>query len=489
VDDRGGLATRYFNWGAHHIVQSDQYTRYNPIVWDQGPWILGKVNGVVSAGLAHWGTSYTPGPMIDGKSALQARPQDSLRYHPYRIGSSIDPYDLDYLGWPADLGAPVTREGKPELLGDELVWAVFSAVDTLGHPRYNPYQSFPHLPVEIQQSVYGKQGGSTDTSLLANTLFIEWSFINKGVSVIESCYTALWTDIDFDDMKHNFPAVDTAGQFGYCWYGEPEPPTARYAVGYVLLYGPTVPDPTSTANIRGRERSGFRNLLLSSFWGIIFQRGPSGLGFLSSPNTIAEAWNLARGFDLTGNVIIDSVTKTPTRFPYNGDPITGVGWVYNLRYTKGEEGFMMFTGPFTLAPGDTQWMMTALVPALGSDRFESIRLLRESARRLRTMPYDSLARPRALALPPLPPAPVLMQNYPNPFNSGTTIRYILPSTSSVTLVIYNLLGQKVRTLVQEVQDLGIHEVRFDGSRLASGVYFYRLQAAGSVETKRLLLLR
>jgi hypothetical protein len=491
LNDRGGLSNVSPYMWAYHLIQSGQNTVYNRIVFDQGPWIIGKVNGIVSAGIAHWGTSYTPGPVIDGKAALQVRPQDSSRYHPYRINSSTSPLDPDVVGWPSDLGAPTTPDGKPQLLGDELVWAVFNDADSSGRPVYSHgYSSFPHLPVEIQQSVFAAKGKTTDISLLANTLFIEWTFINKGTAVIESCYTALWTDIDFDDMEHNFPAVDTTAQVGYCWFGAPVPlENAPYAVGYVLLYGPTVPDPSSSAVFRGRDRAGYRNLPFSSYWGIIFENASPRYSFLSSPDSIEEAWYLARGFDREGNVIIDSVAKIPTRFPYSGDPITGTGWVYNLPLLKGEEGFMMFTGPFTMAPGDTQWMMTALVPALGADRFESIRLLRQAAGRLRGMPYDSIARIRPLTFTNLPQTSVLHQNYPNPFNSGTTIRYDLASLSDVSLTVYNILGQKVQTLVQKSQEVGFYEVKFDGSGLASGVYFYRLTAGSFVQTRKSLLVR
>jgi photosystem II stability/assembly factor-like uncharacterized protein len=84
---------------------------------------------------------------------------------------------------------------------------------------------------------------------------------------------------------------------------------------------------------------------------------------------------------------------------------------------------------------------------------------------------------------------ILFQNYPNPFNPSTTIRYTVPSRTHVTLAVFNTLGQQVATLVNESQETGYHDVRFDGSSLSSGVYFYRLQAGTYMETKKLLLIR
>ena len=83
----------------------------------------------------------------------------------------------------------------------------------------------------------------------------------------------------------------------------------------------------------------------------------------------------------------------------------------------------------------------------------------------------------------------LNQNYPNPFNPSSTIGFGLPQRLHATLTVFNSLGQKVATLVQGEQEAGYHEVRFDGSGLASGVYFYRLQAGTNVETKKLMLIR
>ena len=83
----------------------------------------------------------------------------------------------------------------------------------------------------------------------------------------------------------------------------------------------------------------------------------------------------------------------------------------------------------------------------------------------------------------------LAQNYPNPFNPSTTIRYGLPQRSQVTLTVFNTLGQQVALPQNGEQEAGYHEVKFEGSGLSSGVYFYRLRAGDFVETKRLLLLR
>jgi photosystem II stability/assembly factor-like uncharacterized protein len=90
----------------------------------------------------------------------------------------------------------------------------------------------------------------------------------------------------------------------------------------------------------------------------------------------------------------------------------------------------------------------------------------------------------------MPKAFALEQNYPNPFNPATTIRYALAHRSPVLLTVYNTLGQQVAVLSQgQQQDAGSYELKFDGSNLASGVYFYRLQAGSYVNTRKLLLLR
>ena len=94
----------------------------------------------------------------------------------------------------------------------------------------------------------------------------------------------------------------------------------------------------------------------------------------------------------------------------------------------------------------------------------------------------------------LPTTPVLHANMPNPFNPSTTIRFELPQLADVQLDIYDLLGQKVRTLVAGQRSAGWHEAVWDGRDasgmlVSNGVYFYRLQAGGLAQMRRMLLLK
>jgi len=89
---------------------------------------------------------------------------------------------------------------------------------------------------------------------------------------------------------------------------------------------------------------------------------------------------------------------------------------------------------------------------------------------------------------------VLSQNYPNPFNPETEIRFQLPEDCHVSLSIFNLLGQKVRTLLDEQIATGYHSIKLDGkddlgNNLTSGIYIYRLEAASFVASKKLMLIR
>jgi hypothetical protein len=82
---------------------------------------------------------------------------------------------------------------------------------------------------------------------------------------------------------------------------------------------------------------------------------------------------------------------------------------------------------------------------------------------------------------------ILAQNYPNPFNPSTTITYSIPKSDHVSLAVYDMLGREVAKLVNEVQEPGERQVQFNAGNLSSGMYFYRLEASGYAETRKLVL--
>ena len=89
----------------------------------------------------------------------------------------------------------------------------------------------------------------------------------------------------------------------------------------------------------------------------------------------------------------------------------------------------------------------------------------------------------------IPTQLVLHQNYPNPFNPSTVISYQLAANSLVKLAVFDVLGREVAVLVDEPQSAGAHEISFDASALSSGVYLYRIEANGAVQTKKFTLIK
>jgi hypothetical protein len=83
----------------------------------------------------------------------------------------------------------------------------------------------------------------------------------------------------------------------------------------------------------------------------------------------------------------------------------------------------------------------------------------------------------------------LTQNYPNPFNPSTVISYSIPSASNVKLIIYNTLGQTIKTLESGYNPAGSHSINFNASDLPSGIYFYKLEAGKYSQIKKMILLK
>jgi hypothetical protein len=89
----------------------------------------------------------------------------------------------------------------------------------------------------------------------------------------------------------------------------------------------------------------------------------------------------------------------------------------------------------------------------------------------------------------IPKVFALYQNYPNPFNPTTTIQYDVPKESHVTITVYDVTGREVATLVNQNQAAGSYSVVFNGSRFASGMYFFRMVAGNYVKTQKMMMVK
>jgi hypothetical protein len=476
LDRRASPISQWDGWGGNGGYD---------MIFDQGLWITGKRNGSVGC-LPHlWISSFSPGPIINGQPALKVRPQDSTRYRIYGLTRGDTPeLNPDVLAWPADLGAPVEVSGKPAVHGDQVVWTVYNGADTTvtGGSISGFYRKVPRrtvLPVEVHHSAFAHFGEARDTSIWANTVFLEWAIYNRGPDPLDSVYLSLWCDVDFYDAGRTIPAVDTLAQTGYCWYGAD---STFGSVGYTLLFGPVVPSPGSAATFFGKTRAGYRNQQLSSFWGIGDDSYPDSSAF-GPPYSLGTAWNVVRGLTQRGASIIDSSTRLPTKFPYSGDPITHKGSFFPSRFVSGGAGFMMTTGPCSIAPGDSQWVMMAIIPSAKQNGVDAINRMRTTSAYLRSLPYDSLITPKARRSVPIGPLPVfdiptsfaLRQNYPNPFNGGTVIPFDLPEKSQVRIEVFDMLGRFVAKVADQAFERGRKSVSWFPTA-ASGMYIVRLKA-------------
>ncbi|MCK5033694.1 MAG: Ig-like domain-containing protein, partial [Calditrichia bacterium] len=133
----------------------------------------------------------------------------------------------------------------------------------------------------------------------------------------------------------------------------------------------------------------------------------------------------------------------------------------------------------------------------GTLRFDSIQLTYNPGAPTGTLYFDDLrlATKIPLGIPDanddtrLPDHYQLFQNYPNPFNPSTTITYQVPQNSYVKITVYNMLGQVIKTLVNEEKSIGVHNVTFKTENLAGGVYIYTLETNSFKDSKKMMLLK
>ena len=482
---------------------------HDGVVWG------GKVNGKILANGSTYRTGLRPGRILD--DGLPDNP-NSIKYGIWKIrndwqdlpdGILKERIEFNYYNWPGNLGAPfidIDKNGEwnpgvdnPKFLGDETMWFVANDLDS-GASEFC-YGS-PPIGLEIQVTIF-----SSKREDLKNAVFKKYKFINKSGNDIKDMYLGIWVDPDLGYACDDFTGCDTTLDLGYAYNGKDEDPVYGIppAVGYEILQGPKVKgSKTDSAFSEGQWIKGSKNLGLTGFIEYI-----SGSPMYSDPDLgmyegSLQIYNNFKGLSIKGTSIIDPNTGDSTKTMLAGDPVNrtgwyeGDGWPGGLR--PGDRRFLMSTGPFDFKAGETQELIFAVLAAQGVDAINSVKKLKDYAREIKSyfLNDDSLWNYKS----DITPVDFeLKQNYPNPFGDKissqnfTTLQYYLRFPATVKFEVFDILGRRVRTLVDGEVKAGIHRVRLSGNNLSSGVYFYRIDVVPGkskerfTEVKKMVLIK
>jgi hypothetical protein len=374
-------------------------------VYESGLWVGAKVAGVPLATIAEYSQEYGPGAMVGNTFDDASRPE----YQVYKVVRFTgDPADTDHVehsaaavaadrtldpvihhSWseyirgaapygaptrmydlpdPANPGSTIQVEG-PDVSGDQMLWAVYNDADASRHQN-KAGKSAP-LGLEIQQSTFAfnRQGA------LGNTVFLRFKIINKGGQNLDSMFVSLWADPDLGGAGDDLVGCDTLKSLGYVYnatntdqlYADRPP-----AVGYDFFQGP---------------KQGATELGLASFDFYINGKDPL---------NAAQTYNLMKGLNADGTTVDTGPPGANPVFYASGDPVAGTGW---LDTNPADRRFLMSAGPFSMANGDTQIVVGAIVIAQGGDRLSSITGMKFFDIKAQKA-YDI-----AFQLPPPPPQP------------------------------------------------------------------------------------
>ncbi len=313
-----------------------------------GIWVGGKVGSEVRLAVVDYSSEWSPGIILPN-----GLPDDFTRdeYVVYRLDRA-DTTGLGLYNYGAvPYGAPavtVNTDGTLNILGDEMLWSVFNDAEATNH--INQAGQTAPLGIEVQQTLFAfnRQGA------LGQTAFVKYRMINKSSNTIDSMYVSQWADPDLGFYLDDLVGCDVNLSLGYVYNADNNDEG---------VYGSTPPS-----------------------LGFDFFKGPIGysgaeLGMTSfnkyingtDPDNFNKTYNFMKGLNPDGTALVNPTTNQVTTYFVSGDPVSAAGW---LDTNPSDRRLMLSSGPFQMAPGDTQEVVVGLVIGEGSNRLASITQLR-----------------------------------------------------------------------------------------------------------------
>ncbi|MCC7430038.1 hypothetical protein IT568_04255, partial [bacterium] len=330
------------------------------VIYASGLWLGAKdaSTGELLTRVGEYSQTFLGGPIVNGVPDDFTKPEHKVYKISKGDNASNNP---DYANWPKQLGAPVNPDGTPQLLGDQTLWCVFN--DLNSNAPTNDAASTAAMGVEIRQTAFAfdREGA------LGNIVFLKFQIFNKGAKTLQDTYVSLWADPDLGGATDDYVGCDTDLSLGYCYnadnddsdYGSQIP-----AVGYDFFQGPMIPSAGDSAYAFGKYIQGFKNLPMSSFNKYINGTDPH------SPD---ETYNYMKGLNKDGTNYVDPTTGQVTTYFLSGNPITRQG---DLDANPADRRYMLSSGPFTMAPGDSQEVVAAVIIGQCGDNLTAIEHLK-----------------------------------------------------------------------------------------------------------------
>ena len=302
----------------------------------------------------------------------------------------LQQYWDDWNNWPATQGAPyqdvdgngtydptVDIPGVP--LAGQTMWHVandLSVTRTQNLAGSNP------IGLEFQRTIWAYNLSGA----LGSTIFVSNKIINKSGVKLDSMYVAQWSDPDLGDATDDYVGCDITRSLGYVYNGKAvDANFASYnlappAAGFDFFQGPIVKSTVAsdTAIFDLKYRFGYKNLPMTSFNFFINANATYGDPVNANYNGTIQWYRLMRGLvGSSGAQYINPVTNQPTIFVLSGDPVARTGWYENGTIAPpGDRRIALCSGPFTMAPGDTQEVVVAALAGQGADYLSSITVLK-----------------------------------------------------------------------------------------------------------------
>ena len=464
-------------------------------------WIGGKVgNELRVAGGAYGAPSsdftFWPGPLGAGGTA----PADCAAYDRIYTVAALDllryadtgETTADLRDWPAHLGAPVidgdgvpgnyslAGGDQPALRGDQMAWWLSNDVGNA-----HTFLATPPLGVEVRAEASAFAFGRLD-----RTTIYRYTVTNRTTATIDSAYVGMFVDADLGDAADDLVGTDTTHGVAYTYNvdnadGDGSPPTYGVpppAVGVQVLAGPVgLPNGRDDDRDGETDELGERLGLTATrvFWGV-----PDASG---DPNSGIEMYRSLRGLWNDGTVIrafgygYQQTQGDTTTFAFSGDPVRGLVWSeVNTGAGQNEAGdrrISLATGPFRLAPGQSETVTFAIPFGVGTDNLDSVTELRRSALALSNAQAAGALEPRRIGdLVVAPPSQRvrLSPPQPNPFTTRAVVRYAMPVGTRLRATLHDVLGRRVAVLADGPTPTPEGEIAVDGAGLAPGVYRVRV---------------